>query len=162
MNAAELTSFAGVSTCLSVWIMHLLEFAPPRVKVAQFNLTIGKGSRYLQPASRVLAVSIMTLLYLAYVTPSSGWGFKCTVYAIALVMLVPVAPYEIYLIFPINDRVAELGTKMEKEGTDDNEAIDKELIMLLRKWRFRNWGRAGPCLATGILLAFAGSPLVTG
>ena len=75
---------------------------------------------------------------------------------------VSMAPYEIYFIFPINDRVVELGKALEVTGEkEENEKIDKELTTLARKWRFRNWGRAGPSLVISVLMAFVGSPLIT-
>ena len=77
-------------------------------------------------------------------------------------MAISMAPYEIYFIFPINDRVIELGKALEAtEGKKEDEKIDKELTMLARKWRFRNWGRAGPALIISVLMAFIGSSLVT-
>lgn len=55
-------------------------------------------------------------------------------------VLFTIAPYEIYLIFPINDRVKEIGQEMDKEIGREAE-LKKELQGLLSKWQFRNFGR---------------------
>ena len=144
--------------------MALLELAPPRVRVSQFNLTVEKGGRYLQTATRTMAIGQLALIFLAYTSSatSPAWDLRCTLYALMFGIAVSMAPYEICFIFPINDRVVELGKALEVTGEkEENEKIDKELTTLARKWRFRNWGRAGPSLVISVLMAFVGSPLIT-
>ena len=77
------------------------------------------------------------------------------------------APYEVYCIFWINDRVAEVGRELKagneiKEKGDDGSqsAVDEELEELIGMWRRRNWGRAGPAFAAGVAVAIIGSPLL--
>ena len=145
---------------MSVWIMPLIALAPPRTKVAQFTLTIKLGGRYLQPASRILPLCLATLLYLSW-----GKNWQCILHALAVAALVPIAPYENYFIFPVNDRVVELGRCMKKLERDDGEengkeaelvGIDRELRVLLVKWQYMNLGRAGPSLVAAVLVGIAG------
>ena len=140
--------------------MPLIAFAPPRTKVAQFIHTFTLGGRYLQPTSRAMALCVAALLYLSW-----GKSSQYILYALALAVLLFTAPYEIYFIFPINDRVEELGKKMDKMDADDGEGngaegeiarIDKELRALIAKWGNRNFGRAGPCLVAAVLVGIAG------
>ena len=58
-----------------------------------------------------------------------------SLYIAALVCLVPVGPYEIYAIFPMNDAIHELKKVLDgKESAEEsNVAIDLELNMLPRK-----------------------------
>lgn len=140
--------------------MPIILLAPPRTKVHQFDLTIKNGLRYLQPSSRILSLALAVLLYLAY-NFSSGIDEDGTfgLYLLVLGLLLPVGFFEIYAIFPINDAILRLGKVLEQDqDIDKAQAIDKELHRLLRKWQFRNWGRAGPALAAASLLAIAGPP----
>ena len=74
-------------------------------------------------------------------------------------MFLPVAPYEIYFIFPINDRILEIGKVLGRTSKGKGEqGVEKELATLLEMWRNRNWGRAMPGLVASVLLAIAGAP----
>lgn len=74
---------------------------------------------------------------------------KWKTWALALAVLVPVAPYEIYCIFPINDRVKEIQGEVG-QGKDEERA-GKELRRLFDMWRFRNYGRVGIPLVAGVV-----------
>jgi hypothetical protein len=58
-------------------------------------------------------------------------------------------------IFPINDRIAEIGNVLEQAGEDEGDKEKRmELIELLRKWQRRNLVRAfGPLIAALIGLS---------
>lgn len=67
--------------------------------------------------------------------------------------LVPAIPWEIFAIFPINDRMEELGKgfddpKSGDDGTGNNEEVNRLLV----KWQGRHFWRivapAGAFLAT--------------
>lgn len=62
--------------------------------------------------------------------------------------LVPVAVWETVLIFPINDRVEEIGAELEK-GREEDDA-KKELQGLLKKWQTRNFARVAWPVLTGV------------
>ncbi|KAG7004376.1 hypothetical protein G7Y79_00026g059600 [Physcia stellaris] len=168
LHLATIIGFAfvgGISTCLSIWIMPLLQHASPLARIAQFNSTVHKGGQYLQPSSRVLSACLLTLTVLEYL--ADGWGARCWAYACTLLVVLPVAPYEVCCIFWINDRVAEVGRELKagneiKEKGDDGSqsAVEEELEELIGMWRRRNWGRAGPALAAGVAVAIIGSPLL--
>ena len=98
-----------------------------------------------------------TLFGLNLATSDKGWDVRCTLYAVGFALMVFVAVFEVYAIFPFNDRIGELGVLMDKnpESESENEAIDKELTVLLRKWGNRNWGRAGSAMAAAVVLALA-------
>lgn len=150
--------------------MPLLSHAPAHTKTAQFNSTVHKGGLYLQPSSRILAACLASLTALEYALHGPSlrvWG-----YGTVLLAVLPVAPYEIYCIFWINERVAEVGRGLEGEGgsgkegeggrgSKDGGAVDGELEELIGMWRRRNWGRAGPALAAGIAVAVIGSPFLS-
>lgn len=59
------------------------------------------------------------------------------------------APYEIFYIFPINDRIEEIGEEIEKDKGREVE-LKKELQELLNKWQFRNFGRILSPLVVGV------------
>ena len=145
---------------MSVWIIPLVLLAPPRLKVDQFDLTIKKGMQYLQPSSRISSIALAGLLYLAYTSSSSpSRDSSIRVYLLVLCLLVPVGIYEIYVIFPINDAILALGKTIDEHQSGDQDNIfDKELHILVRKWQFRNWGRAGPSLVAALILAIARPP----
>ena len=141
--------------------MPLLSLAPPKARIQQFNLTVSNGARYLQPCSRTLPIVLAALCYIIYAR-LSGWTFQdrqCLLYTMALSLLLPIGVIEINLIFPVNDRVAELGETLDGDASTENDAaVDKELTALFDKWQLRNWARAGPALSASVLLAFAGHP----
>ena len=68
--------------------------------------------------------------------------------ALFFVLLI-IAPYEIYAIFPTNDRVAEMEKELAK-GLMEEDAAKKELKVLLKRWQFRNFGRVGLPLIVGV------------
>lgn len=128
--------------------------APPQVKVMQFNHTIEKGRRYLQTCSRTQGASIVLMALLTYLQPTASYKSEWKLWLVAFFMLFPIAPYEIYFIFPINNEVAAIG-RIGEEGDVGREAlrkIDERLNALFRKWQLRNGGRfIPPLIVSGIL-----------
>ncbi len=121
--------------------------------VAQFSDMIAKGGRYLQPSSRILALSLATLTWLVARHPNPAVAGTWQYYAAAVALLVPVAPYEIWAIFPFNDRIKEIGANMgEKRGEALSKKDEKELRGLLRQWQLRNIGRVIMPLAAALVL----------
>ena len=56
------------------------------------------------------------------------------------------------MVFPINDRIKEMGAQLEKAGNaEGNPATKAELERLLRKWRDMHGGR----IALLVLATFA-------
>jgi hypothetical protein len=60
-----------------------------------------------------------------------------------------VAPYEIYAIFPINDRVKEI--RDEIASGRDEKGAKRELQGLFVKWQVRNFGRVAIPLVAGLV-----------
>jgi Na+/melibiose symporter-like transporter len=103
----------------------------------------------LQPSSRILAASLLLTTVLTTYLPDPEHAEAWKIWAVALGILVPVAPYEVYCIFPINDRVKEIGESLEK-GREE-KGMKKELEELFGKWIFRNYGRVGIPVVAGVV-----------
>lgn len=106
------------------------------------------GFHYLQPSSRILGASLLLTTILTSQLAGEE-GEKWRLWAMALAILVPVAPYEVYFIFPINDRVKEIDDDINGRGA--SEKVEKELKRLFRKWKVRNWGRVVMPLVAGVV-----------
>ena len=142
MSSPLLLAFlSGLSFCLSTWVVPNIvpPGTPPKVTIRQFSATISRGGRFLQPSSRILAAS---LLYIFWVTLQSSdqalagcWRYWAT----CLAILVPLAPYEIYFIFPINEQILRMDALLDG-STHDVKQVEK-LRDSLRKWQLRNLGR---------------------
>ena len=66
-------------------------------------------------------------------------------------VLVPAAPYEIYFIFPINDKIMAMNQQVEKDGEDMTKQQISELSSLLDKWAYRNFVRVALPFVAGVL-----------
>ncbi|KAJ4991592.1 hypothetical protein SVAN01_02973 [Stagonosporopsis vannaccii] len=147
--ATSLIFLGGLSSCLSLWVLPLTALLPTKQACAQFTQTVTWGFQYLQPASRTLALLLLLTTALTARLPLPLHAEAWKTWAVALAILVPVAPYEVYWIFPINDRVKEIGKEVE-EGRD-GERAGRELRGLFELWRLRNYGRVGIPLLAGLV-----------
>lgn len=146
---------------MTVWIIPLIPFAPARARIRQFDLTIDNGRLYLQSGSRILTFIIAAAAFSMYARP--GWTFwdpQFLVYIATVILLMSVGIGEIFYIFPINDRVLELGEILDRNSkTGKDDAVEKELAPLLKKWQLRNfWTRAVPVMISSVSIALAGPP----
>lgn len=155
------------------------------MQIKQFNQVIDLGFRYLQTSSRMLPVVIIGLAAATYryngsITSSSSSSNAVdatqagaiklaseleliqnwTHYVLALLPLVLLGPWEAYLIFPSNDRIAEIGRELERSddkavgGEIDVDARADEIQRLFESWQFWHVGRiVGPYIAVGVLAA---------
>ncbi|KAH3972075.1 hypothetical protein HBH64_119910 [Parastagonospora nodorum] len=130
----------GLSSCLSLWVVPLTAQLPPKLLCKQFAQMFTWGEQYLLPSSRLLGGSFLITTILTSQLPRTSDAEIWKTWAVLFCALFTIAPYEIYLIFPINDRVKEIGQEMEKGMGRDAEQ-KKELQELLLKWQFRNFGR---------------------
>jgi hypothetical protein len=140
----------GLSSCLSLWVVPLTAQLPPRLLCKHFTQTFTWGGQYLLPSSRFLGASLLLTTILTSRLSDPVEAEKWKTWAALFVMLVTIAPYEIYLIFPINDRVEEIGVMMEREMEKEVEQ-KRELWGLLKQWQFRNFGRVGMPVLVGVL-----------
>ncbi|KAH6621975.1 hypothetical protein C7974DRAFT_214216 [Boeremia exigua] len=147
--ATSLIFIGGLSSCLSLWVLPLTKLLPPALACAQFIQTVTWGLQYLQPSSRILGISLLTTALLTSYLPDPAQAEQWKTWAVALAILAPVAPYEVYCIFPINDRVSEIREEVERGANE--EKAKKELKALFSKWQFRNYGRVGIPLVAGIV-----------
>jgi hypothetical protein len=126
--------------------------APPKVGAQQFCATVKWGRQYLQTSSRALGASLIIVTFLISRLNDPNESQQWKTWATALTILVPVAPYEIYFIFPINDRIDEIRLELEGKKAEDFSAAQKaELGELLKKWQWRNWGRVTCPLIAGLV-----------
>lgn len=132
--------------------MPLLMRAPPKVAAQQFCTTVKWGMQYLQTCSRALGASLVITMFLVSRLQDFTEAQEWKTWATALAILVPVAPYEIYAIFPINDRIEEIRLELVGKTAEDFSTAQRvELGALLTKWQWRNWGRV-PCpLVVGLV-----------
>ena len=84
--------------------------------------------------------------------PNPAVAAKWRYWAACIAILVPVAPYEILAIFPTNDRISEIGARLEaKGGGSTDEEGEEELRGLMKKWAMRNLGRVVLPLAASVV-----------
>jgi hypothetical protein len=132
--------------------MPLLMRAPPKVAAQQFCTAVKWGMQYLQTSSRTLGASLLITVFLVSRLQDSTEAQEWKTWAAALAILIPVAPYEIYAIFPINDRINEIRLELEGKTAEDFSTAQKaELGALLTKWQWRNWGRVACPLVVGLV-----------
>ncbi len=150
-----------------VWVMPVVRLAPSTLtKCRQFNHAIYLGGKYLQPTSRALPVFILVIAYLSHTQaltdlekPSysdavSAWS----PYVLAIATLVATAPWEIYLIFPTNDKIAAMQEKLEKMGKENfGDKRDEEIGDLLTDWQKWHVGRVVMPLVATAIMAGAGA-----
>ena len=74
-------------------------------------------------------------------------------YILAIATLVATGPWEIYLIFPTNDKIAAMQTELEKMGKENfGDKRDEEIAELLSDWQKWHVGRVVmPLVATAII-----------
>lgn len=131
----------GIAFSLSTWITPCI-FRPElnsRAKIAVFTETIDRGFRYLQPSSRIsgLLFIAVTILTYQHSDPATAWKWKF--YGAAFLVVIQVAWYEVYFIFPINDTIKAMGERLADAGEQElSEAEQKKLMELLAKWEFRH------------------------
>ena len=139
----------GLSSCLSLWVVPLTALLPPKLLARQFRQTFIWGGQYLLPSSRALGASLLLTTILTSRLSDPAEAEKWKNWAGLFCTLITVAPYEIYFIFPMNDRVEEIGEELEK-GVRMEEDVKKELQDLLAKWQFRNFGRVALPALVGV------------
>ena len=78
-------------------------------------------------------------------------------YVLTIAVLLPTSPWEIYLIFPTNDKVTEMQKQLEKMGKENfGDRRDGEMGELISIWQKWHVGRViAPLIATAIM-AMAG------
>ncbi|KAK0294908.1 hypothetical protein LTS00_006374 [Friedmanniomyces endolithicus] len=104
---------------------------PHRQRQRSSHTSLQLGGRYLQPGSRMLGAASVGFTAWSYAVGNDLWGH----YLLCFVLLVPIAVWEIYMIFPINDRIADMDQQMMKGGSEAlNAEQGRELGRLLDRW----------------------------
>lgn len=130
-----------------------------RNKIAQFQLVITLGFRYLQPSSQLLGATLLGTTYLLYSHPDAAVARLWKYYAVAAGILIPAAPWEQFLIFPTNDRILAMGEDLRSEGKEgvheEQGGRKEELNELLTSWQRWHVGRVVLPLAAAVVTAMA-------
>ncbi|KAK3117987.1 hypothetical protein LTR53_000139 [Teratosphaeriaceae sp. CCFEE 6253] len=124
---------SGLSACFTLWVIPILTLpcVPAEAKAAGLVHLYTLGGMYLQPSSRILGASAVALTAWSYAADNGGWAYELLCFG----LLIPIAVWEVYMIFPINDRVAELDKKMQGGGGGAlSKAEVAELTDLLNEW----------------------------
>jgi hypothetical protein len=130
--------------------MPLTKLLPPPLAAAQFQQTFTWGKQYLQPSSRILGALLLLTTFLTSRLSDPAQAAKWRDWALCLGILAPVAPYEVYTIFHLNDRVEEIGDEVRR-GVGSEAERKAELGVLLGKWQVRNFGRVAIPLCAGLV-----------
>jgi hypothetical protein len=72
-----------------------------------------------------MALLLLTTTVLKAQLPDASEAAEWKRWAVCLVILLPVAPYEIMFIFGINDRIAEMEAKWTKDDKAEVKAEEK-------------------------------------
>lgn len=148
---SSLLFIAGLSFCLSVWVIPNAFLVPPALQLQQFTETFTKGSKFLLPSGRLIMASLLsrTLLTIYHPDPviSKGW----TIWALMSGIMILAAPFEILTIFPINDRASKLKRQVEKDRKPLSHAQEMEVSRLMTLWASRNFGRVILPLVAGLI-----------
>ncbi|KAF1949518.1 hypothetical protein CC80DRAFT_540214 [Byssothecium circinans] len=146
----SLIFLSGVSACLSLWVMPLTQLLPPKQAARQSFQTVVWGGQYLQSSARALAASLLITTVLTSQLADPKESAKWKTWAFCTVLLPLVAPYEIKLIFPLNDRIDDLGRKME--AGEELDAVERrELTQCFKSWGHLNYGRVALPLVSGVV-----------
>ena len=96
---------------------------------------------------------MLTELCVAYSAGDPRWKH----YLAAISVMVPVGPWEIFLIFPVNDEIKEVGEKLKADKKNDfgdgRDADVERLFDEWLKWHTARW--VAPTVAMGIMVGSA-------
>ncbi|KPI39652.1 uncharacterized protein AB675_3453 [Cyphellophora attinorum] len=149
----SLAILSGIALSLTIWCIPLVRLAPTTSsKIRQFNHIIQLGFTYLQPSSRIIPACLVAAIAIAFTNGDPRWKH----YVATVAVMIPTGPWEVYLVFPINDEIKAMGQSLEKGKEDFGNPRDQELERRLDDWVKWHTGRiVAPMLGTGILLASA-------
>lgn len=132
-----------------------------RSKTEQCTYIFFLGDRYLANSGRVAAVILLTLTTCYYNHPNPDLALRWRYYLATLCAAGGIGPYEILLIFPLNDVLSlEMGgelKKLKKENFGDRR--DGELDRLLVKWCWLHSVRVLLTMTSTALLTWIGLEL---
>lgn len=142
---------SGLSLCLSSWVIPNAFLVSPPSQLKQFVATFTRGQKYLLPSGRVIMIALIVNTCLTAMHPDLEISADWSSWAMISGILVVAAPYEVYTIFPLNDRAKELKKQIEKDERSLTPSQEAEIRDLLTKWAFRNYGRVILPLCVGLL-----------
>lgn len=153
-------TYLGVASCLSIWVIPIILRPENRSKsmIAQFEESVNRGERILQPTSRALTASLFAVALMTYPQSDGQAAEKWKYYAIAGFTALQVAWYEIFFVFPINRQVSKLRVEVDRSKDDSlSDAHYNRLASSLKSWQLWQWGRvilpaAASVIAMGALL----------
>jgi hypothetical protein len=123
-----------------------------RSMIAEFDETVSRGFTLLQPASRLLVVSMAALALATYCHPDAATSGQWTYHLAAGLIIAQTAWFEIVFIFPVNDRISALKRHfVSKEDYHLPAKQQRELRELLEEWQRWQWGRVVLPLVAGVV-----------
>ncbi|KAI1378892.1 hypothetical protein F4677DRAFT_412325 [Hypoxylon crocopeplum] len=153
-SIALLTTAAGLSASLSIFVVPRLLESPTPVLIRQFN-------RMLSSAHRLLPVPLVVVpglvhAYLAYRLP----GETRAAYAVAAMLSFTTVPWTRAVMLPVNRKMADKARDLEAAGVgvlvDEVAAADAETAhALVDSWATRNLYRPAVALAAGCIGLYA-------
>lgn len=151
-------TLVGIATCLHSWVIPIIRLTGPAGdKINQFAYIVKMGDRYLLTSGRLLGMTLLGTTYLLYNHPDATVAKLWRYYAVAAGVLLPVAPWEAFLIFPTNDKILAMRDRLGKEGKGrvgkDQGGSDKELNELITSWQRWHVGRIVMPLTAAIITA---------
>jgi hypothetical protein len=154
----SLTFLSGLAFCLGFWAIPIIlrPWKISKSQIGQFEELITRGQNYLQPSSRFLSAALIALGAVTYYYPDPRVASAWTYHLASGLILVQTAWYEIYFVFPVNDKIIAMRSI---PGGEDGAALPEEqqmrLAQLMLEWRKWHWGRVIMPLASA-LVAFVG------
>lgn len=132
---------AGLSFCLSVWVVPNMYLVSSELQLQQLVATFTKGFTYLLPSGRLIMTAVVSRTLLTVSHPDPAISSTWPTWALMAGLLIMAAPYEIYFIFPVNNRAKELKRQVEKDRKPLTKQQEAEVGVLIRKWKNLNFGR---------------------
>lgn len=153
-----LLTLTGIATCLHSWVIPIIRLTgPAKDKINQFRLIVTLGNRYLLTSGRIMGMTLLGTTFLLYSHPDAAVAKLWRYYAVAAGILLPVAPWEAFLIFPTNDKILAMGDRFGKESkgvaSKDQSGSDKELRELITSWQRWHVGRILMPLGAAVVTA---------
>ncbi|KAI1647096.1 uncharacterized protein F4817DRAFT_116343 [Daldinia loculata] len=139
ISIALLTTTAGASASLSIFLVPRLMESPTPLMVGQFLRTMSSARRRL---TIPLILPGILHAYLAYLVPG-----KARVYAIAATLTLSTLPWTHFAITPLNREMEERIMILDAESETAHQLVDS--------WATRNLYRPVVNLAAGILGLYA-------
>ncbi|PSK36176.1 hypothetical protein B9Z65_5991 [Elsinoe australis] len=111
----SLALMTGIALTMYLWIVPIIHIAPDSsTKIKQFTRNTDLGARYQHPMSKILPVLIFLLAITTYMETNHFLKWRWINYLAAMITMAPIGPWETVTVFPINDKMTEMGNALEQ------------------------------------------------